>query len=165
MDGDGQMDPEQLLPLIRPILRGEADYTKGNRFLHTRQLQRMPLVRRIGNFGLSFLTKMASGYWNIFDPTNGYTALHASLVPELSESTISRRYFFETSILLDLSLLRAVVRDVYMPGPVCRRRVFPIAVGTLVEFPAKLLGGFLRRLWIQHFCTTSACFRSSWSAD
>ncbi|HEY2838788.1 MAG TPA: glycosyltransferase family 2 protein, partial [Pirellulales bacterium] len=69
MDGDGQMDPAQLAPLVAPILRGHADYSKGNRFLHSRQLHRMPIARRIGNLGLSFLTKIASGYWTVFDPT------------------------------------------------------------------------------------------------
>jgi len=151
IDGDGQMDPAQLVPLIRPILCGEADYTKGNRFLHTRQLQRMPLVRRIGNLGLSFLTKMASGYWNIFDPTNGYTALHGSLIPELDDSALGRRYFFESSMLLELSLLRAVVRDVCMPAHYSDEQSSLWVLHTLIEFPAKLFRRFLRRLWIQYF--------------
>ena len=71
MDSDGQMDPRYLPILIRPLLTGQADYAKGNRFLHQVELTRMPLARRIGNLGLSFFTKLASGYWNIFDPTNG----------------------------------------------------------------------------------------------
>jgi glycosyltransferase involved in cell wall biosynthesis len=83
MDSDDQMDPAYLIPLLAPILTGQADYTKGNRFLHVNELQSMPLIRRIGNAGLSFLTKAASGYWNIFDPTNGYTAIHASIIPLL----------------------------------------------------------------------------------
>ena len=102
--------------LIDPILRGEADYTKGNRYVHARQLRSMPLLRRVGNLGLSFLTKLASGYWNMFDPTNGYTAIHARLIPLLNEESIARRYFFESSMLLELSLLRAVVRDVHIPA-------------------------------------------------
>ena len=79
IDSDGQMDPAYIIPFIAPILMNQADYTKGNRFLHAKELKSMPLIRRIGNAGLSFLTKAASGYWNIFDPTNGYTAIHASL--------------------------------------------------------------------------------------
>lgn len=62
MDGDDQMDPAHLPSLIEPITAGEADYTKGSRFFYTRQLRQMPLVRRIGNLGLSFLTKASSGY-------------------------------------------------------------------------------------------------------
>ena len=78
MDSDDQMDPAYLVPLIAPILTGQADYTKGNRFLHANELKAMPFIRRIGNAGLSFLTKAASGYWNLFDPTNGYTAIRSS---------------------------------------------------------------------------------------
>ena len=126
MDSDGQMDADYMLPLIVPILQGEADYTKGNRFLHARQLRAMPAIRRIGNLGLSFLTKLASGYWNIFDPTNGYTAIHPSIISQLDQSAIHRRYFFETSMLLELGLVRAVVRDVYIPARVWRRGEFLI---------------------------------------
>src|SRR5437667_7377058 len=116
MDADDQMDPAYLWTLVLPIVRGEADYTKGNRFLHSRELDSMPVLRRIGNAGLSFLTKAASGYWNVFDPTNGYTAIHASVVGLLDRERIDRRYFFESSMFLELSLHRAVVCDVYIPA-------------------------------------------------
>ncbi len=116
MDADDQMDPMYLSPLVRPILEGKADCTKGNRFLHLRQLRTMPLLRRAGNFGLSFMTKLASGYWNVFDPTNGYVAIHSALVRSLDEHRIAKRYYFETSVLVELSLMRAVVRDVFIPA-------------------------------------------------
>jgi dolichol-phosphate mannosyltransferase len=151
MDADGQMDPAQLGPLIHPLLRGEADYTKGNRFLHARQLHSMPLGRRIGNLGLSLLTKLASGYWNIFDPTNGYTAIHAALVPKLDVQAIGRRYFFESSLLLELGLLRAVVRDVYIPARYGDESSNLSILKTLLEFPGRLLRGLLRRMWVQYF--------------
>src|SRR6185436_11975030 len=83
MDGDDQMDAKYLVPLIEPILAGEADYTKGSRFFYTRQLRRMPLVRQIGNLGLSFLTKASSGYWDVFDPTIGYSAVHRRVLEVL----------------------------------------------------------------------------------
>jgi glycosyltransferase involved in cell wall biosynthesis len=150
MDGDGQMDPAHLPALIAPLLRGEADYAKGNRYLHARQLRAMPLPRRLGNLGLSFLTKLASGYWNIFDPTNGYTAIHASLVPLLDQEAIGRRYFFESSMLLELSLLRAVVRDVYIPARYGDETSNLSIIKTLSQFPAALLKGFCRRVWIQY---------------
>ena len=60
VDGDGQMDPAQLARLVEPILAGEADYAKGNRFLHAYALPRMPWVRRVGNFGLTFMAKAAN---------------------------------------------------------------------------------------------------------
>ena len=149
MDSDGQMDPRYLSALIDPILHGRADYAKGNRFVHTGQLRSMPLLRRVGNLGLSFLTKLASGYWSLFDPTNGYTAIHAALVPMLNEKAIGRRYFFESSMLLELSLLRAVVRDVNIPARY-GTETSHLSVGkTLRQFPLALLRGFSRRLWFQ----------------
>ena len=151
MDSDGQMDPAQLPALIGPIVRGEADYTKGNRYLHARQLRSMPLARRIGNLGLSFLTKLASGYWNIFDPTNGYTAIHAALIPLLNTEGIGRRYFFESSMLLELSLLRAAVRDVCIPARYGEETSNLSIAKTLRQFPLALAKGFCRRIWIQYF--------------
>ena len=114
LDGDGQMDPALLPELVAPIVRGEADYTKGNRFWDLRQIGRMPLLRRLGNLGLSFLAKVSSGYWDIFDPTNGYTALHVAVAERLPLDQVSRRYFFETDLLFRLGTVRAVVVDVPM---------------------------------------------------
>ncbi len=151
MDSDGQMDPDYLMPLITPILAGEADYAKGNRFLHSRQLKSMPLLRRIGNLGLSFLTKLASGYWNIFDPTNGYTAIAASVVNLLDRDGIDRRYFFETSMLLELGLLRAAVQDVYIPARYGNETSHLSEWQALFNFPPRLFSGFLKRIWIQYF--------------
>ncbi len=151
MDSDCQMDPRYLPALIAPLVRGEADYAKGNRYLHARQLRAMPLLRRIGNVGLSFLTKLASGYWSLFDPTNGYTAIQAALVPLLDEQNIARRYFFESSMLLELSLLRAVVQDVYIPALYGEETSHLSELDTLIHFPAALLKGFRRRLWTQYF--------------
>lgn len=114
MDGDGQMDAAALPELIGPILRGEADYTKGNRFYDLAQISRMPRARILGNAALSFMTKISSGYWDIFDPTNGYTAIHARVAEKLPLAKISRRYFFETDMLFRLNIIRAVVVDVPM---------------------------------------------------
>jgi dolichol-phosphate mannosyltransferase len=151
MDADDQMDPAYLPALIAPILRGEADYTKGNRFLHLRQLQAMPLKRRVGNLGLSFLTKVATGYWRMFDPTNGYTAIHASLVDELDDAAIDRRYFFESSMLVELSLHRAVVRDVFIPARYGDEKSNLSELRSLFGFPPRQARGLMRRLWMQHF--------------
>ncbi len=151
MDGDEQMDPAHLVPLIEPILSGEADYTKGSRFFHTRQLRRMPLLRRIGNLGLSFLTKASSGHWDVFDPTNGYTAIHRQALEALDWSNIDRRWFFETSMLIELSLARAVVRDVQIPAKYADERSSLSAASAFFRFPRKLLAAFFRRLWLQYF--------------
>ncbi len=151
MDADNQMDPAYLLPLIMPIVRGQADYTKGNRFLHARQLSAMPALRRIGNAGLSFLTKIASGYWKVFDPTNGYTAIHASVLSQLSRDNIDRRYFFETSMLIELGNIRAVVCDVYIPAKYNGETSHLSEWSALVSFPGRLLRAFAKRIIIEYY--------------
>jgi len=114
IDGDGQMDPSLIPYLVEPILSGDADYTKGNRFYDLEEIRAMPSVRLFGNAVLSLMTKLSSGYWNLFDPTNGYTAIHADVAKHLPSEKISRRYFFETDMLFRLNTLRAVVVDVPM---------------------------------------------------
>jgi glycosyltransferase involved in cell wall biosynthesis len=114
IDGDGQMDPALVAQFVHPIEIGAADYTKGNRFFYIENARGMPIARLIGNSALSFLTKLSSGYWNIFDPTNGYTAMHRSIGELIVQRRIDARYFFETDMLLNLYLLRAVVQDVPM---------------------------------------------------
>ena len=151
MDGDDQMDPQHLVPLSSPLLAGEADYTKGCRFFYTRELQQMPPLRRGGNLALSFLTKAASGYWDVFDPTNGYTAVHREALAACDWGNIDRRWFFETSMLIELSLARAVVRDVQIPARYGGERSSLSEAGAAFRFPGKLLAAFLRRIWLQYF--------------
>jgi len=114
VDGDGQMDPSLIPDFIAPILSGEADYTKGNRFFDLEEIRQMPGMRLFGNTALSFMTKLSSGYWDLFDPTNGYTAIHSDVARHLPLQKISTRYFFETDMLFRLNTLRAVVVDVPM---------------------------------------------------
>ena len=114
IDGDGQMNPALLPKFIRPLLRGEADYTKGNRFFRPESVQAMPPVRLFGNAVLSFMTKLSCGYWNLMDPTNGYTAARTCVLAELPLDKLEKRYFFETDMLFRLNTLRAVVKDIPM---------------------------------------------------
>lgn len=114
IDGDGQMNPKLLPLFVRPIRTGRADYTKGNRFFRPESVRGMPKMRLIGNAFLSFLTKLSCGYWSIMDPTNGYTAIHSSVLRELPLGKMETRYFFETDMLFRLNTLRAVVQDVPM---------------------------------------------------
>ena len=114
IDGDGQMNPVLLPQFVRPLLRGEADYTKGNRFFRPESVQGMPPVRLFGNAVLSFMTKLSCGYWNIMDPTNGYTAARTCVLAELPLDKLEQRYFFETDMLFRLNTVRAVVKDVPM---------------------------------------------------
>ncbi|WP_326902115.1 glycosyltransferase family 2 protein [Kosakonia cowanii] len=114
IDGDDQMEPSLIPDFTAPIIAGDADYTKGNRFFNLDNIVAMPKIRIFGNAVLSFMTKFSSGYWDIFDPTNGYTAIHTDAIKHLPLSKISKRYFFESDILFRLNTLRAVVVDVPM---------------------------------------------------
>ena len=114
VDGDGQMESSLIPKFIEPILQHQADYTKGNRFYHISDLRNMPFIRLFGNAVLSFITKLSSGYWNNFDPTNGYTAIQASLIPHLPLEKISNDYFFESDMLFRLNLLQAKIVDIPM---------------------------------------------------
>jgi dolichol-phosphate mannosyltransferase len=109
MDSDGQMDPAELARLALPLALGQADYTKGNRFLRPDALRSMPPVRLAGNAALSFLSKLSSGYWNILDPTNGFTAISRDALATLDLDRVDDGFFFESSLLVELGLVRAVV--------------------------------------------------------
>ena len=135
LDGDGQMDPAAIAVLVEPILHGQADYVKGNRFFHLEGLKSMPVLRLIGNAGLSFLAKMSTGYWDLFDPTNGYTAIHAAVARELPLDKLSPRYFFESDILFRLNTLRAVVTEVPMDARYAEEESSLSVLKTLVQFP------------------------------
>jgi hypothetical protein len=137
--------------VVNPIWRGEADYVKGNRFLHARRLKQMPRSRRVGNVCLSFLAKFASGYWSVFDPTNGYVAIHAAVILLLDQERIHPRFFFEQSMLLELGLNRAVVRDVYLPARYGEKVSSLSEKRAAVEFPPLLFAAVLRRWVIQYF--------------
>lgn len=114
IDGDGQMDPAMIDRFVAPILRGDADYTKGNRFYTFDDVSGMPFIRMLGNALLSFLAKLSTGYWSVFDPTNGYTAIHLSIVDKLGLEKVAKRYFFESDLLFRLNIARCVVVDVPM---------------------------------------------------
>ena len=114
VDGDGQMNPDLILDFVAPIASGEADYTKGNRFFDLEEICAMPKSRLFGNAVLSFMTKLSSGYWDLFDPTNGYTAIHRDVAIHIPFHKVSHRYFFETDMLFRLNTLGAVVVDVPM---------------------------------------------------
>lgn len=151
MDGDGQMDPSLMAGLIAPIVDGEADYTKGSRFYDLTYIGNMPPIRIFGNAVLSFLSKASTGYWDVLDPTNGYTAVHADAARRLDFLKISSRYFFETDVLFRLNLVRAVVVDVAMDArygdEVSNLRISKI-VG---EFMYKHVRNTFKRIFYNYF--------------
>ncbi|WP_306460404.1 glycosyltransferase family 2 protein [Rhodanobacter denitrificans] len=151
IDGDGQMDPALIKQFLVPIVTGEADYTKGNRFYYLKSVMGMPRMRILGNAGLSFFTKLSTGYWNIFDPTNGYTAIHRDVLSVLDLEKISLRYFFETDLLFRLNLVHGVVVDVPMDAryadEVSNLRISKV----FFEFLGKHLRNFTKRIFYNYF--------------
>ena len=116
MDGDGQMDPAYLSVLLAPLKEGLADYAKGNRFFGWNGLRSMPPIRLFGNAVLSLFSKISSGYWEVMDPTNGYVAIHAKVFEALDAERLAKRFFFESDLLHQLGIIRAVVFDVPIPA-------------------------------------------------
>jgi len=151
VDGDGQMDPSLITQFVAPILRGEADYAKGNRFFNLEQIREMPPVRLFGNAVLSLMTKLSSGYWDVFDPTNGYTAIHADVANQLPFDKISQRYFFETDMLFRLNTLNAVVVDVPMDASY-GDEVSNLKISKIVtEFLVKHARNFTKRIFYNYY--------------
>jgi glycosyltransferase involved in cell wall biosynthesis len=151
LDGDGQMDPAYIDSLVEPLLQDDADFTKGNRFREFGRLRKMPWVRLLGNSVLSFLVKAASGYWDIVDPTNGYTAAHRRALERLNLDKISKRYFFESDMLINLNIAGGVVKDISMPARYGSEKS-SLSVGkVLFQFPPKLLGGLIKRIVLKYF--------------
>lgn len=136
LDGDGQMDPGLIPKLARLILLGRADYVKGNRFHRISDVSGMPPTRLFGNAALSFLTKLSSGYWQLFDPTNGFTAIHGDVLAEMPLDSLAKRYFFESDVLYNLNQLRAVVCEMPM------RAVYGDEPSSLS--PMRMIGPFFR---------------------
>lgn len=151
IDGDGQMDPTLIDSFIAPITLGEADYTKGNRFFNLEKIGQMPKARLFGNAALSFLTKLSSGYWNLFDPTNGYTAIHADVARQLPFDKISPRYFFESDMLFRLNTLRAVVVDIPMDAKY-GDEVSNLKIKSIVaDFLKRHLRNFTKRIFYNYY--------------
>jgi len=151
IDGDGQMDPALIPDFVAPILAGEADYAKGNRFFDLEQIASMPTIRLFGNALLSFMTKLSSGYWHIFDPTNGYTAIHADVARHLPFKKISQRYFFESDMLFRLNALHAVVVDVPMDAVYCDE-VSNLKISKIItEFLGKHARNLCKRLFYNYY--------------
>ncbi|MFA0049346.1 glycosyltransferase family 2 protein [Vibrio sp. 10N.261.51.F11] len=151
IDGDGQMDPSLIPKFLKPILDGKADYTKGSRFFSLQSLMDMPTVRKIGNACLSFVNKASSGYWNIMDPTNGYTAINREALSLLPLEKVSNRYFFESDMLFRLGTIRAVVKDIAMDSVYEEEESNLSIKKVLLEFPPLYTKCFFKRIFYNYF--------------
>lgn len=158
VDGDGQMDTRQIRRLIAPIERGKADYAKGVRFRDASVIKTMPFRRLIGNLGLSFLTKAASGYWNILDPTNGFTAIERRALQQLKLDRLNKGFFLETDMLINLYLRDAVVVDVPIRAKYGEEESHLSLLKTFFTFPFYLLRGTFRRIFWRYFIRDFTAF-------
>jgi glycosyltransferase involved in cell wall biosynthesis len=147
MDGDAQMAPEYLSHLLDAVIDEDYDYAKGNRFLIPEFLPVMPKLRLFGNIALTFLTKLATGYWQVFDPQNGYTAIKAEFLKKVNLDAVHRGFFFENDMLVQLSLLDARVKDVPIPARYAGEVSSLNPLQILFTFPTLLFHRGWRRVW------------------
>jgi len=150
MAGDAQMDPVYLPALLAPIVDAGYGFTKANRFYSRQSLMGMPTIRLMGNVVLSFATKLASGYWNLFDPQNGYTAITRESVGMIDLDRLARRYSFENDLLIWLGIAGVRAKDVPIPSVygdevsgMRLRKVIP-------EISHLLFMGFWRRIFLKY---------------
>ena len=151
LDGDGQMNPLLIPKLVEQIRTKQADYVKGNRFYDLESLRKMPGIRRFGNAILSFVNKMVSGYWNVMDPTNGFTAISMEALKHLSLDKIDDRFFFEQDMLFRLNTIRAVVTDHPMNAEYDQENSNLKIRNVLFSFPFKYLNRFFKRIFYSYF--------------
>ena len=149
-DGDGQMDPGKMIDVIMPLLNG-YDYAKGNRFIHSKELtEQMPKTRLVGNFILTFFTKLASGCWHVFDPQNGYFAITRKTLESLDINSLHNRYFFENDILINLNIIGAKIKDVRLPAKYGDEKSSLKIWKIIIYFPWLLFNRFVKRVYIKY---------------
>lgn len=150
IDGDGQMNPSLIPLFINPLLEAKADYTKGNRFTKPEDFNTMPRVRLFGNAVLSLFSKPSTGYWKTLDPTNGFTAIHSSVLRLLPLEMIDKRYFFETDMLHHLRNVDACVIDIPMTAVYADEKSNLNWNSVLLEFLFKHIRNTFSRLYFQY---------------
>lgn len=151
LDGDGQMDVSYMEKMVQVLSASSCDFVKGNRFHNRLHIKNMPAIRRIGNMGMGFLIKMASGYWNISDPTNGYFGIRGETLRKLSLDRLSPRFFFESSLIIELYYAGARIKDMAMPAIYGDEKSNLSVWKTLFSFPGKITKALLRRIYLRYF--------------
>lgn len=151
LDGDGQMDSSRIVEMVQALENGDYDFVKGNRFYDKFALRKMPLIRKIGNFGMSFLVKVSSGYWQISDPTNGFIAINKETLQRIDMKWLSHRFFFESSLICELYYTGAKIKEISMPAIYGEEKSNLSVLKSLLTFPPKLALRWLRRLWLSYY--------------
>ncbi|MBZ9577562.1 glycosyltransferase family 2 protein [Patescibacteria group bacterium] len=148
VNGDAQMDPKDMINLVKPVGLGEVDYCKGNRLFRGKSWDMIPHYRYLGNACLSLLTKIASGYWHITDSQSGYTAISLTALKTLDLKSIYKKYGAPNDLLIKLNIHNFKVRDVpirpiYRQGEKSGIKLWKI----IPTIPWLLIRGFFKRLW------------------
>ena len=151
IDGDGQMDVTYIASLVDAVTLSGYNYAKGNRFFNRKQLQHMPIIRRIGNLGIGFLVKMASGYYNVSDPSNGFFCMRTDLLKNMELNRISNRFFFESSLIIELYYAGARIKEIFMPAIYADEKSNLSEWNIFFTFPPKLFKAYFRRIWLRYF--------------
>ncbi len=151
LDGDGQMNPALISTIAKPVMEGNADYSKGNRFDSLENLFGMPKIRIFGNAILSIWSKVSSGYWTITDPTNGFTAIHRKALEAINLDKVRKSYFFESDMLFRLSIANCVVADVPMVAVYGDEKSNLRISKVLFEFPWRHSVNFLKRIFYRYY--------------
>ncbi len=151
VDADNQMDLNYIPNLLTPLITNEAMVAKGNRFKDLKALKKMPTTRKIGNLILSFLVKMATGYWHNFDPTNGFIAINTRILDKIDFSKLSNRYYFETSLLAEFYFQKTPITDVPMPAIYGDEKSNMNVSKMVFVFIGNLSKTFLKRILKEYF--------------
>ncbi len=151
MDGDGQMDPDDLNKIVEPVVAGRADYAKGNRLFYGDAWNMIPHYRYLGNSLLSLLTKIASGYWHIADSQSGYTAISLVALNRINIDKIYKDYGIPNDLLIrlnqfDFRVCDVHIKPVYNIGEKSNIKLLQI----IPRISWLLCKGFYRRLFFKY---------------
>lgn len=150
IDSDGQADPKLIPRLAERVESCGADICKGNRFNDIRVINSMPPARLIGNAALSFITKASTGYWEIFDPTNGLICLKSSAIRRIHLDKTDDRYFFETDILFRAGLIDLIIDEISMDAVYAQEVSSLSPSKELLNFGARHIVTILKRIAYQY---------------
>jgi glycosyltransferase involved in cell wall biosynthesis len=112
MAGDGQMDPADLPVLLDPVVEDKVDCSKGNRLFTGEAYKKIPKIRYFGNAFLSFLTKVASGYWHVADSQSGYFVINKKVLHTIDWDRMYKRYGQPNDLLVRLNVYSFRITDV-----------------------------------------------------
>lgn len=140
MAGDAQCNQNYMANMVDTLLDNGLDYVKANRFVHLEELKQMPRFRRVGNTIITILTKFSSGYYSVFDSQNGYGVFTRKALEKLPFEHIGRRYDYENTLLIALSIMGARIRDEPVPA------IYGDEVSTIPVFKTTLRA--LRVVWV-----------------